>query len=359
MSVSRPLLVSARTEVIDDLLRLAAAAGVELEVACDCVAAHDSWLSAPIVIVDDQAVVDAEGIARLPRRDDVVLLGDDVDDATVWRRGLALRAEHVVFLPDADAWIVERLAVVRDGGGRPAPVVAVVGGRGGSGATTLAAALAMSAVGRRLRTMLVDLDPLGGGIDLSLGCEAEHGLRWPDLAQARGRLSGESLADALPRIGELPVLSWDRGSDIDVPFDAARAVLDAATRVSDLVVVDLPRAAGPAAVHVAARAAEVLLVVPAEVRAVASAERVLRTYGQLATSVRAVVRVPAPNGLPADVVCDVLSVGFAGELRTEPRLAQAADRGEPPGRRRRGPLAELCGRLLDELDVASRPSSPR
>ena len=341
----RPLVVSRRGEVLDDLVRLASAAGIEVDVAPDVGAARAAWSGASLVVVDD-AVLVHDGAAGVPRRGDVVLLGVGEDDAGVWRRAVGIGAEHVVFLPDAEAWLVERLAQAREGGADRAHVVGVVGARGGAGSTTLAAALAVTAVGRGSRTLLVDLDPLGGGIDLALGAEGERGLRWPDLARARGRLNGTSMCEALPRVGELSVLAWDRGADVEVPLEAARSVLDAAARACDVVVVDLPRSAGPGAVHAAVAAAEVLLVVPAEVRAVAAGERVLRSYRPLARGVRAVVRGPAPTGLGADAVCEALGLELAGELRPEPRLGPALDRGQPPGRDGRGPLAVLCAALL-------------
>ena len=63
----------------------------------------------------------------------------------------------------------------------------------------------------RASTLLVDLDPLGGGLDLLLGAERLAGLRWPDLAGARGRLGGGMLRDALPRLDGLSLLSWAGG----------------------------------------------------------------------------------------------------------------------------------------------------
>lgn len=347
---SRALVVSRRGDLVDDVLRLAAASGVDVEVAPDVVAARPAWPSAPLVLVDDDPAT-TEGLARLPRRPGVVLVGTDADDASVWRRAVTFGAEHVVFLPESEPWLVERFADARDGATVPARVLAVVGGSGGVGATTLSSALAVAAVGRRHRTLLVDLDPLGGGIDLALGGEAEAGLRWPDLARARGRLNGTSLTEALPRVGELSVLSWDRGADVEVPFDAARAVLDAMVRVCDVVVADLPRTGRPAAAHVAGRADELVVVVGSDVRAVASADRVLRTYRPLAGSVRAVVRGPSSDGLSAADVCTALSVDLAGELVAEPRVARDNRRGEPPGRRRRGPLATLCAELLDAVEA--------
>jgi secretion/DNA translocation related CpaE-like protein len=130
------------------------------------------------------------------------------------------------------------------------------------------------------------------------------------------------------------------------------AVLGAGRRACDLVVVDLPRHLDEAAEVVATTAQTVLVVVPAEVRATASAARVVTRLAPLAPDVRLVVRGPAPAGLSAQTVAESLGLPLAGSLRPEPGLAGALERGEPPTRSGRGPLAKLCRSLLDDLAPA-------
>ena len=83
----RPLLVTADAELLDDVLRLSAAAGVAVEVAADLVSARASWVHAPIVLVGDDVSV---GLARHPmrRRTDVVVVSRDLDDASIWERAM-------------------------------------------------------------------------------------------------------------------------------------------------------------------------------------------------------------------------------------------------------------------------------
>ena len=93
-------------------------------------------------------------------------------------------------------------------------MVAVVGGRGGAGASVLAVAIAARARTRGTRALLVDCDPLGGGLDLVAGAEELEGLRWGGLALGGGgggRVAAASLHEALPSPdGLLTVLSCDR-----------------------------------------------------------------------------------------------------------------------------------------------------
>ncbi len=344
----RPLAVTADPDVLDDLLRLAATAGVELTVAPDAAAARRAWETAPFVVVAADAALGCAA-AGLRRRPGVALLGDDLDDGSVWETAVHVGAEHVVFLPDAEGWLADRFADAAEGSGQEGQLVAVVGGRGGAGATSLACALAVTAARRGTRTLLVDGDPLGGGIDLCFGRETDVGLRWPGLSSTRGRLSAAALADALPRVQDLSVLSWDRGDAHAVPAEAVRAVLSAGRRAHDLVVVDLPRTVDDTARVVLDAATSVLLLVPAEVRAAAAASRVASSVGLLCRDLRVVVRGPGPAGLPAGDVARALGLPLAAELRSEAGLDRALERGEAPGSRGKGPLADVAGQLLDAL----------
>jgi secretion/DNA translocation related CpaE-like protein len=145
------------------------------------------------------------------------------------------------------------------------------------------------------------------------------------------------------------VLSWDRGDTADVPVEAVQAVLGAGRRGHELVVVDLPRAVDDGVRAVLAEAALTLLVVPAEVRAAAAASRVASSIGMLCRDLRVVVRGPSPGGLSAEAVARVLGLPLAGDLQEEDDLDTDLEKGRPPPRRERGPLARLCGGLLSEL----------
>lgn len=347
----RPLVVTDDPVLLDDLLRLAAAGSAEVDVAADPSAARGSWRGAPLVVVDARSAVRCVR-ARLPRRDGVVLVGAEAADAAdkwIWEHAAELGAEHVVFLPAAEPWLVDRFADAVTGPSLQGRVVGVIGGRGGAGASVLAAALAMTALQRGARPLLVDADPLGGGIDLVLGGEQSDGLRWPALAGTAGRVSAAALHDALPRVGELSVLSWDRGDLLEVPVEAVEAALDAGRRGHDLVVVDLPRRPDAASVHVLQASDTVLLVVPAEVRACVSAARVATAVGPHCAHLQCVVRGPAPAGLRSGDLATALGLPLAGIMRPEPGLAAALERGEPPASRGRGPLADLCRAVLDGL----------
>lgn len=351
--MTRPLVVTADPLSLDDLLRLAALAAVEVDVLHDPGQVRRAWDAAPLVVVAED-LLDPLLAHRLPRRDRVLVLGRDLDDAGIWQRAVDLGAEKVLFLPDAEPWLVDAFADAVEGD-RDGALVAVLGGRGGAGATTTACALALTAVRRGVPTLLVDGDPYGGGVDLVFGGEQVTGVRWPDLGGTRGRVPAGALAQALPKLAELSVLSWDRSEPTHLPLHAVQAVLTAGRRSHGLVVVDLPRSLDEGSREVLAAARATLLVVPAEVRAAAAAARVAAQASALCRDLRLVVRGPAPAGLRAAEIERALGLPLVGDLRPEPGLARDLEEGNPPGRRRGSPLAALCQRVLD--DVLGAPAT--
>ncbi|MGI8762274.1 MAG: pilus assembly protein FlpE [Jatrophihabitantaceae bacterium] len=152
-------------------------------------------------------------------------------------------------------------------GGADGAVIGVLGGSGGVGASSFAAVLAAVAT----RSVLVDLDPVGGGVDVALGIEDVPGARWSGLRLDGGRLDPVLLAEGLPRWGRVPVLA----ADVAPPAPAAiEQVLDAAAELGTAVL-DLPRAPCASREGAARRCTLVVAVVAARVRDLAAARAVL------------------------------------------------------------------------------------
>ncbi|MET7881854.1 septum site-determining protein Ssd [Streptomyces avermitilis] len=340
-----PLIITEDVELLDDLLRLCAAAGARPVVHHAVPEGRGTWEAAPLVLVGDDAARRVRGAAR---RRGIVLVGRDQDDSGVWRRAVEIGADHVLLLPDGEQWLVDRIADVAEGVGRPALTVGVIGGRGGAGASTLACALAVTSARQGRRTLLVDADPLGGGLDVLLGGETAEGLRWPAFAASRGRVGGGALEESLPELHALRVLSWDRGDAVAVPPQAVRAVLAAARRRGGAVVVDLPRRVDEGAAEALAQVDLGVLVVPAELRAIAAAARVASAAGMVLGDLRVAVRGPYAPGLDDREVARLLGLPLLGEVPAEPPVP---DGGVPPGGAARGPLARFCTVFWDQALV--------
>jgi secretion/DNA translocation related CpaE-like protein len=341
---SHPALLITRDELLlDDLLRLAAAAGTTLDVAHDTTAALRSWVSASVVLLGaDQA--DALAVQRPPRRDHVHVVGHGPVADGLFRSALASGATDVVELPAADAWLVELLTDAADGAARPALTVGVVAGSGGAGATTFACALAVTAAGAG-PTVLLDLDPLGPGVDRVVGLDAADdggaGVRWDALVGSHGRLGSRSLRQALPDKDGLAVLTWPVGPPVPLDAGSVREVVSAAQRGHEVVVVDLPRAVDDVTAEVLPRCDQVLVVVEPTVTGVASAGKVVAVLRPLNQHLALVVRRSGPT-VPARDVADVLDLPLVAELASQRRLAEHVDLGLGPVHSRRSPLARAA-----------------
>ncbi len=304
-----------------------------------------------MILVGDDAARGCQGTARRPG---VMLVGRDPGDPDVWRRAVEIGAEYVLRLPDSEGWLVDQIANAAEGVGRPALTVGVIGGRGGSGASTLACALAVTAAGSGRRTMLIDGDPLGGGIDVLLGGETSEGLRWPDFARSKGRVGGGALEESLPSLHGLRVLSWGRDDEVIVPPQAMRSVLAAARRLGGVVVVDLPRKVDESMAEALAQLDVGLLVVPGELRAVAAAQRVASSVRTVLEDLRVVARGPYTAGLDEHWVAQALGLPLVGDLPPEAGLSSGQDSGAPPGASSRGVLARFCTAFWELADAPAR-----
>ncbi|GAA2881007.1 septum formation initiator [Streptosporangium fragile] len=343
--MDRPLVITEDHDLLDDLLRVAAAAGAELDVAHVPVHARPYWGRAPLVVVGGD-VADALAATGPPPRARVFLVTHASGDPDMWRKCVAVGAQAVLELPAAERQLVDEFADAVEPPAKPGTVVCVAGGRGGAGASVLATSLALTASRQRLRSLLIDADPLGGGLDVLLGQEESDGARWSDLVAREGRVSFTALQAALPTFAGLTVLSFHRGEVEPIPAEAMRSVLEAGRRGFDLVVVDLPRHPDQAAVEALGRATTTLLVVTADVRGVLAAAQVLTGLRRHTGEVRAVVR---GGVLDEDVVTGSLGVPYAGSVPDQPRLATALNRGDIPPIGRRTSLGRFCGSFLDTL----------
>lgn len=327
--MDRPLLVSDDAALIDDVLRLAAAANVELHLATEPESARGHWSRAPLVLVGTDVAGRMAGL-RPERRRDVILVGRQMGDAD-WQRAVTLGAEHVACLPDSERWLIDRIADSGEGPLRHGFVVGIVSSGGGAGASSLAVTLAGLAA-QDSRVLLVDLDPLAGGVDVLLGREAATGARWTDLADTRGRLSPQTLEQALPTWSGVTVLSWGRDGASRVTPDAVASVLDAGERAFDIVALDLPRSLDDVTDLALSRAQRTVLVTASCVRGVAAAARIGAVLRERCSSLGVVVR-RQPRGVSTEAVASVLVDPILGEVPYSSSLARRCDAGEGPSLR--------------------------
>ncbi len=379
------LLLSATPELQGEVGRVAAAAAVELLIGRSLEEMPVQWDDVAAVLID--SVADA-GLAGW--RGPTSVVGFARDSAQMWRQASRLGADRVAILPDSAQWLADYLACLHSPSAG-AGVVGIVGGCGGAGASTLSVLVAAEAAARGTRTLLVDGDRWGGGLSTALSAQEVPGLRWPELLGVSGSINPEQLAAALPQLGPLTLLSWDStarqegtaaaasvrvpaavGSlsatadqspgpalaESPVPSQAQSAVaevLHAARGAFGLVVVDVGRT--PEAFRTFADHCNgLLLVVPATVRAAASARQMMQALPPM--PVATVIRGPVAEGLDATLVADSIGLPLVGEFPRLRGVAAALESQRLPELLRRRRVRTLVAGVLEwmagETTVARR-----
>jgi len=338
---SRPLVVSSDEELLDDLLRLLAAAGTEAELATGGPALRRAHRNAPLVLVGADALTSA-ALRALPRRPGLVVVTAEDLPAAAWASAVELGAERVAVLPGDEGWLLSRASSAVRSPAERGWLVAVGGSCGGAGASTLATAVALAAAPG---VLLVDGDPWGGGLDLLLGAERVEGLRWPGLSTLRGRVAGDALLAAVPEVRGVHVLASAREAPEAVPDEAFVAVVEAARSIGCPVVVDLSRSGPPGASAVLGDADLAVLVVPGRLRAATAARLLVEAPGSSWSSAQ-LVACRVPGGLSQDEVATVVGRPVLAELPHDRSAVARGERGEPPDLGTRSPLGVVARRIL-------------
>ncbi|MCZ2401802.1 hypothetical protein IV498_01030 [Paenarthrobacter sp. Z7-10] len=338
------LLVTESSYLRDEAARISAAAAVELAVAATIESAGVDWHGAGAVLVGSDI---SEPIPR--RRGPTVLIGASGESETLWQQASISGVDRVAVLPHGSEWLAEFLGRLRD----PAStgfVLGIVGGCGGAGASTLSVLMAGHAAGLGIRTLLVDGDEWGGGLDLAVGGEDLPGLRWPDLQAAAGSLNPGQLAAALPVVAGFSLLTW--GQQLQGASSNPQAqglnmeVLKASRRGYELTVVDVGRSRDALA-GLGQFCDQVLVVVPARMRSAVASAQLLAHLPPLSTSV--VIRGPIREGLDADLIGGSIGVPVTTVMPAVRGLTAAAERGQLLDFLHRRSIRRVTGAVLAEL----------
>jgi len=338
--MTRALVITADPLLLEELARLAAAAGAATEPATEMATALRAWPRAPLVLLGADLLPQVAAMSP-PRRDGVYVVSWGPPAEGAYRPALQVGAETVLELPTATPIAADLLADLGDGARPEGAVLGVVGGSGGVGATTFAAALAALGAGRG-PTVLLDTDPLGPGADRVLGFEDVPGVRWAELSAIAGRLGARALREALPRSGHLGLLGWDHGGSPTLEPAVVREVLSAARRGHELVVVDLPRSLGESTEDLLTRCDLILVMVRATVTGIASASRLVPQFPDR-ERVRLVVRGRAAD---PEAVGRALDLPVLASVADQRGLSEAVDLGLGPVRSHRSPLARAAAQVL-------------
>lgn len=202
------------------------------------------------------------------------------NDVTLYRRLAARGVADYLVKPVSSDVLCEALrhatrSETQPGEAKRGRIHAVIGARGGVGASTLALSLAwLLSHEHKLQTALVDLDLHFGTLALALDLEPGRGLR--QALEHPERTDGLLLASALVKGEErLPILAAEESLEDMLRFEAegASAVLAAMVQDYDCLVVDLPRTLDAAHRQVLASADTTLVVADLSLAALRDAFR--------------------------------------------------------------------------------------
>lgn len=358
------LLVTTDLRLINNTKTLVDSLGFDVRVAESPLIARDLWEGAAFVLVgSDLAGKCLENL--VPRRSRLIVvhtksetgLGiapESDSERNIWRHAVALGAENVLELPTANFWLTEVLSEVAI----PGPVerisstnvISVVAGSGGVGSSTFAAILATEAVTRGMSAVVIDLDQFGGGIDLILGAEEIPGTRWCDIDPGSGRISADTLAAALPRANGVAFLSQSRSCTGDLSVETVAAVIDAARRAFDLVVLDLPREHSECNQLLIGQSVVTCVITRNHVRSIAASIAVSQWGGKFGSNVHFVL-ISDSKGLSLPDVSAALGCQDLTEIAFMPAMTTRADEGDPPGTN--SGYRQVCEGLLGEVQNPS------
>jgi len=308
--------VSTDPHLVDCAQAAAAATGASLKVVSDLDDLRTLWRVSPVVVIGSDLIQEVASLL-FPRRERVYLLGRADSHETLCRWSMPLGAS-VILLPEGGKWL-SRIIAGRLGIADAGTVVAVKGGAGGVGASTLCLGLAQVAKARSMKVAVVDCDHLSGGIDLLMGAENSPGWRWDKLSHAVGQIA--DITPMLPQADGVTLVSMDRANPQPIPPPALEAVLECLARSHDLVLVDLGR--GYAESGVVRRS---IIVSTQTVRSLAATKVVVSTMG---TSECALVIRKDGSVSPQDAA-RTMELPLIGVLPTVADLPRLADRGIPP-----------------------------
>ncbi|EPH03231.1 helicase/secretion neighborhood CpaE-like protein [Propionibacterium sp. oral taxon 192 str. F0372] len=331
-----PLLISRDRALSEIVESVAAAAQVHLDLARDVDRIRAAWRGAPVVLIGSDLAATVLGMA-LPHRPGVHLCTTDADSALAWSMPLGA---PVLVLPQHTGFLSAVISGDQDAG-RSAVVVRVIGGSGGVGATTFAAALALRGAHRSMSAALVELDEWGGGIDLVMGAEKTPGWRWPDLTAASGHLG--DITAHLPTVLGVDLLAMRATSNTTPSNAAINSVLASLRRSHQLVILD-SGARWEATSHVDH---DVLLVASGVKQVLATRSR-MEILGL--SDAHLVVRRRPGASLSPELVGEALGLEVNGVVGDDRRLATDAASGVPPRASRR--VNKVCDRLLDAMAVS-------
>lgn len=238
-------------------------------------------------------------------------------------------------------------------------LIAVLSGKGGTGKTTLCAALATSLAHLGETVLCIDCDVGLRNLDIALGLSEEGALSFADIYSGEYPLS---MATAHPLFPGLQFLTAPMGcAAADVDFEGFSRLLRQARQQFSYIFLDAP-AGIEAGFSLAAQYADRVILVtnsdPASIRDATQAGNVLELMGK--TNVRLIVnRIHKGTldamGLTVDDIMDKAGLPLLGIVPEDVNVVLSAAKNQPLIRTSRGGAAAACRRIAKRITGQTVP----
>lgn len=323
----------------------------------------------PDLIIVETADVDGErlefhldALAERCRPETRLIVVGDRNDIQLYRRLIGLGVSNYLVNPVGVASLLGAIAEIWREPGREkiGHITAVLGAKGGVGASTVAQSLALGLSNRRKSdALLVDLDLAFGTSSIDLDVEPGQGL--VDLLREPERIDPEMLDRVTVRRGQHLALlaasaNLDRG--IDVNEDALDRVIEVTQSCVRQIVLDIPHAWAPWVERALIGSDEVVVVATPELASLRNAATLISRAKDLRPNDRAPhlvlnqVGMPRRHEISARDVAQVLEITPAVQIPFDAKtFSTAASRGRMVAEiAHRRPLAKALAQLVALID---------
>jgi secretion/DNA translocation related CpaE-like protein len=336
--MSHTLLLSDDPELTQHARRMAAAAGVRLEICRDSAQVMGTWASTPVVLVGADWLARLSGLSP-PRRAGVWVLSAGALSVESWQHSVQVGAQGVLELPGGEDEVMLQLQSLDTPAEPVALTVSVMAGCGGGGASVLAAALGLTAAARG-PSLLAATDPWGTNLIDLVGVSEPMGVGWEVLHHNAGRVSPSSLRESVVHKEQLGLLGWLESESTEADEQVLLAVVHTARRGHGALVLDLARHNLTLNRRLLMFSEELVVVTHASQRCLEAVRRTLNVYGNAATTV--VVRQQRSLDWSPEQVRQVTGARDVWLMPVQRKLDEHLDLGYGPLVHSRGPLAKAA-----------------
>lgn len=157
----------------------------------------------------DLAIYELGKVLPFKAKTPFVLVTDTSPSADNYKAAIRQGATDLLELPRESAGLLQKLSDLENKKHTKAKSIAIISGSGGAGATTIAA-MAAWGLKRKFQTVLVDLNPQAGGIDVLFGQERNSASRWKDFENSQGEIPVKTFQNELISLEGLSLISHSR-----------------------------------------------------------------------------------------------------------------------------------------------------